>query len=808
MPRGEFFFLEQDFYLSNFKPDTYQTSTLLFMKKSALILFAILLVTTLTSHAQEMFGVRGSNYAGIQGLGINPASMINSRLDIDINLITMGVTVENDFLYLPDDELKFFGIGNAMDKFDAKEYIDDFTLPNADDTYNSNALINIQGPGAMFTIKNKHAFAITTQFRFAKSAENVQGHVAKYSVEGLGYNPLHDIDFHAKDFKLDLNGWLEYGLSYATILTENEKGALSGGVTLKLLQGIAGAYAENVDIYYNVVDDTNMVFLPGSTIDYGNTDYNSFDNVEGYDDLISGSGFAFDLGFTYDFLKDPSEWQYEMDGTKLHDPTKNRYYLRLGLSILDIGSIKYKDNAFVNHLETADSAWYYNYNTDEFDDNIDFNTTMSSIFYNGNPIASFRDTEFKMKLPGSLSFQADWNAYKKFYVNAVYMFGFNTKDHGPTRPTAIAVTPRYETKWFDVSVPFSYYNYNGKVTRMGLAFRFASFFIGTDRAGTLFGLSDMDGLDVYAGLKFSLAKERIADYDGDRVSDKKDKCREIAGILKFEGCPDRDGDDVPDATDQCPDIKGLVNLAGCPDKDGDGITDGKDDCPDTPGIAQFNGCPDTDGDSIRDSDDDCPSVAGLAIYKGCPDTDLDSIPDPKDDCPTAKGLAVYNGCPDTDGDQIPDPKDDCPFDKGPVSNKGCPVKVTQAPVVVAPIAAVLTQEEQEIINKVFENLQFETGKAIIKESSFNSLNALALLMEKRGGLKLRIDGHTDNVGSAALNKTLSQKRADAAKKYLTGKGVDPTRISSKGHGKDKPIAPNSTPEGRAKNRRVEFLLTE
>ncbi len=73
---------------------------------------------------------------------------------------------------------------------------------------------------------------------------------------------------------------------------------------------------------------------------------------------------------------------------------------------------------------------------------------------------------------------------------------------------------------------------------------------------------------------------------------------------------------------------------------------------------------------------------------------------------------------------------------------------------------------------------------------------------------MNIDGHTDNTGSAATNKTLSKKRAEAARTYLVGKGVDPTRINAKGFGKDKPIADNKTAEGRSKNRRVEFLLFE
>jgi outer membrane protein OmpA-like peptidoglycan-associated protein len=413
-----------------------------------------------------------------------------------------------------------------------------------------------------------------------------------------------------------------------------------------------------------------------------------------------------------------------------------------------------------------------------------------------------------MALPTAVSLQVDWNAYKKFYVAANYIHGVKHSEPGIDRASVLSVTPRYESPWLDISMPVSYFNYTGKISRVGLAFRFASFFLGSDRIGTLFGLGDLNGMDVYAGLKFSMNKQRIRDLDNDRVSDKMDKCKEIAGILKFEGCPDKDLDDVPDAVDQCPDVKGLVSLAGCPDTDSDGITDAKDDCPEVAGLPQFRGCPDTDADGIMDSEDECPSIPGLALYKGCPDTDNDSIPDPQDDCPTTAGPAMYKGCPDTDGDGIPDPQDECPFDVGPPATKGCPVKVTQAPVNTAPVVVQLTQEEQEIINKVFKNLQFETGKAIIKESSYASLDELAGLLQKKPSFKLKIDGHTDNTGSASLNKTLSKKRAEAARTYLVGKGVDGSRIMPNGYGKDRPVAPNTTAEGRAQNRRVEFTIIE
>ena len=120
----------------------------------------------------------------------------------------------------------------------------------------------------------------------------------------------------------------------------------------------------------------------------------------------------------------------------------------------------------------------------------------------------------------------------------------------------------------------------------------------------------------------------------------------------------------------------------------------------------------------------------------------------------------------------------------------------------------LTQEEQEIINTVFSNLQFETGKSIIKSSSFESLDKLVELLKKKSNFKLQIDGHTDNVGKPASNLTLSKNRANAAKKYLTDRGIDATRITTNGYGHKKPVASNATVDGRAKNRRVEFTIVQ
>lgn len=189
------------------------------------------------------------------------------------------------------------------------------------------------------------------------------------------------------------------------------------------------------------------------------------------------------------------------------------------------------------------------------------------------------------------------------------------------------------------------------------------------------------------------------------------------------------------------------------------------------------------------------------------DTDSDGVGDLFDKCPsTPKGVVVSGaGCPlDTDQDGVDDSIDKCPLVKGSKENNGCPV-VEKVQIPVKPTIQ-LTVEEQKILQDVFENLEFATGKWTIKASSFPSLDKLALLMVTKPNYSLKISGHTDAVGSEKSNQTLSVNRANAVKAYLNKKGVSKNKIEARGYGESQPIADNETEEGRQKNRRVEFNI--
>ena len=104
------------------------------------------------------------------------------------------------------------------------------------------------------------------------------------------------------------------------------------------------------------------------------------------------------------------------------------------------------------------------------------------------------------------------------------------------------------------------------------------------------------------------------------------------------------------------------------------------------------------------------------------------------------------------------------------------------------------------------NLFFETGRFTVLSNSYPELKRIAKIIQSKN-LKVVIEGHTDNVGEDAANLTLSEQRANAVKEFLIKEGCNPSQLNTKGFGKTKPVAPNDTDKGRAKNRRVELKLT-
>lgn len=119
-------------------------------------------------------------------------------------------------------------------------------------------------------------------------------------------------------------------------------------------------------------------------------------------------------------------------------------------------------------------------------------------------------------------------------------------------------------------------------------------------------------------------------------------------------------------------------------------------------------------------------------------------------------------------------------------------------------ASSLASEIEKSGHVAIYGIHFDTGKAAILPDSENILNEIVKLLKNNADLKLRVEGHTDNQGNAAVNQALSEKRAQAVTAWLTAHGVAATRLIAKGFGQTKPVEDNGTEQGRAKNRRVEL----
>jgi parallel beta-helix repeat protein len=214
---------------------------------------------------------------------------------------------------------------------------------------------------------------------------------------------------------------------------------------------------------------------------------------------------------------------------------------------------------------------------------------------------------------------------------------------------------------------------------------------------------------------------------------------------------DRDGDGIPDDVDQCPevaeDIDGFEDIDGCPDydNDNDGIYDAQDQCPNQP----------EDRDGFQDTD-------------GCPDNDndKDGIPDADDACPN--NPETVNGYKDDDG---------CPDEK--------------------------PQEIKQTL--ILRGVNFKTASAELLEESYYVLEQVFNSLEAYPNVRIEIGGHTDDQGSNDYNLALSYDRAKSVMEYLVMRGISADRIVARGYGEERPIAPNTDAEGRAKNRRVEVV---
>ncbi len=426
------------------------------MKKTIL-----LLILPIFSFAQNYIGLHADNYKGVHGVLFNPASIVNSPFKTDINIIGFSIVADNDI----------YNLGFDTD-------FDDVSI--SDFSNNSNLYLNTDflGPSFMMNINKNNSIAVYTRARAFFNGNDINGELFDSFFDDFSDNPSFDIS--EDGFSIIGHSWGEIGFSYATVLLDKPEHKITAGGTLKYLRGIGSASVSSDDFRVAYDSNTNTVDTSGEL-----TYYSTFDVSDDDFDVANANGFGADFGFTY-------EWKKLTDEAELSG--FNNYKLKFGLSIMDIGHIKYEmfehKQYFVNGIDIDESI---------FDDE-DLQDVLETL-YTSNDL----EKNVKISLPTSMNLQADWNINNKFFVNMFSNISLVSKDGTSTNMVnQFILTPRFETKIFTAQLPFTYSSYGN--LKAGLGFRFGPFYVGSSSLISNIMSANSKSADAYIGMKIPVFK--------------------------------------------------------------------------------------------------------------------------------------------------------------------------------------------------------------------------------------------------------------------------------------------------------------
>lgn len=439
------------------------------MKKLNFALVA-LLTFNVSSHlkAQSYVGHAVDNYSGVHALTSNPSNVVDSRLKADINLFSASVFGGSDYFGINlSDIIKSDG------GFDFEADAEKF--PSDANNFFLNA--DILGPSFMFNLTPRSSFGVVSRIRAFFNINNISGEL--YENVADNFDVGNDFDFNSENLTGTIHAWAEVGLVYGRILVDKEKNFLKGGVTLKYLQGAGGVFLNSPN-FTGQYDATSEILTTTGELKYGVSQDFDNDDIE-FTNLTAG--FGADIGFTYEYR--PS---VDLDSvTRKH----NKYKLKIGASITDIGSIDYKESVVTTYdLNTTADASTFDEDTEDFLDN--------------NYPNSEETIAQKLKLPTAFHFLADYHIKSKLYISLQTNLSLINKNAQNSNSiiNSITLSPRLETKWFSIYSPVSFRQYGDFAWGGGL--RFGPLMVGSGSVLSNLLLDSSKTTDIYIGLKIPL----------------------------------------------------------------------------------------------------------------------------------------------------------------------------------------------------------------------------------------------------------------------------------------------------------------
>jgi hypothetical protein len=430
------------------------------------LLIGMALLSTAPIFGQEFLGFKAGNYSGSTGMLMNPSSLLSGNLAWDVNLLSAGVFAQNNYIYAPEE--------SAIGLLGGSDSVAFFPT----DRVNAHANILVQGPSAFYTNGAVSIGFFTT----ARSAGFVHSEDFPEGVNVLE-NIQQGVPVQVAAFDASILNWIEVGVNGGMALSKN----LHVGANLKYLGGYDAATIHNREGFTFTRGDreteaTNLLLDYSYSSNFGSDRATTLSNSE-----INGWGLGTDIGFT---------WVQYAKGPEGRD---GAFQWKAGASILDLGVIRFKQNSATYHLAANDLFSVSNPVVDSIDDLDELTLQGSQVLYD-NVLAAQIDNKFPVFTPAALSVQGSVNLGNDFFVHGMVVQNMAiANEQMVARPNLVAVIPQYDTRMLTVSLPVSVYDY--EETHVGLSVRFMYFTVGTDNLTSLVVPGDLDGADIYAGIR-------------------------------------------------------------------------------------------------------------------------------------------------------------------------------------------------------------------------------------------------------------------------------------------------------------------
>lgn len=506
------------------------------------LLLALLLFSPL-AQAQDFLGISTGNYAGVTGVSLQPASIVDSRYKFDINLFSISTGIHNNYLGLSKDAL-------LKGKLFKKKYINDFDAIRRDLLTELDASITdkvriklnnrVQLPlSFMLTTGKNSAIALNIQSRTSLAVEGMNPELARYLYRGLEYPVYDGQTFDASGMKANMFSWLEVGFTYGHVLLNRNKHFLKAAATGKYLGGAAAGYLEFDNLKYSFVGDS-VLSMTANEAAYNhskNFDYKSF---KVGDLKSSAKGWGMDVGIVYEYRGKIDKFRRIFgdgpDEKALERRDKNKYVVKLGASLLDYGKVSFDAAPLAGNFNADFNDW--NFGNETVSSVSEFDTLWNAQVDGTTPTGSF-----SMGLPTAFSLQADLNLSNGFYLNAMGYWPVeldkNLRSMRAVR--RFSVTPRWESKYFGVYLPLSYNEY--KNFQLGTSLRLGPLFVGSSNAASVLFSDELSDVEVHLGLKVpimygkqsKLMKKFESIFSNDDESEDEDHQIEVVAVADSLG---------------------------------------------------------------------------------------------------------------------------------------------------------------------------------------------------------------------------------------------------------------------------------